>query len=191
MAGEDTFGRALGESINQLIRDTAWGIGLLWRWRQRRAALPQPQRNVHRACMGAALLTGGIYVTVNATTLIGERFPALAADFLRNPSNPPATLLVWTAGAVVGTAYLWLGLRGAVDGPNAGFAAFWSVAVPLGGSALLWLYAPAMFRDPWALGFYLMMLGYCAMRFWIAARGFGAARELVGEDIAENEFTWE
>src|SRR5260370_11113076 len=109
MAGEDTLGRALGEVIVSLIRDTTWGIGLRWRWRHRSAALPQPQRNVHRACMGAALLTGGIYVTVNAANLIGERFPALAADFLHNPSDPPATLLVWVAVTVLGTAYLWLG----------------------------------------------------------------------------------
>jgi hypothetical protein len=47
MPDENPAARALGEAVNQLIRNTAWG---------HRPAVPRPQRNVHLSRLPAWFL---------------------------------------------------------------------------------------------------------------------------------------
>jgi hypothetical protein len=166
------LGDAIGDGINQVLAR-----------RQRRASIPPQQKNVGRAVLGAGLLAGCAYVVVFAQPLLGEKFSVLVAQFQRAPNDPPFVLVAWLAALVFGAGYLWLGWRGAQDGPDAAFAAFCSVVLPAGGGVLVWLYAPGLLADPWGRGVCFVVTVMCAVRFCLAMRAGGDAEDAVKRNI--------
>jgi apolipoprotein N-acyltransferase len=166
------LGVAIGDGINEAMAR-----------RQRRASIPAQQKNVGRAVLGAGVLAGCAYVVVFAEALLGEKFSLLVAEFQRAPHDPPFMLVAWLAALVFGAGYLWIGWRGAQDGPDAAFAAFCSVALPAGGGVLVALYAPGLLADPWGRGGCFVVAVMCAMRFWLATRAGGDAEAPVKRNI--------
>ena len=159
------LGVAIGDGIDQALAR-----------RQRRASIPAPMKNVSRAVLGAGVLAGCAYVMVFAEVLLGEKFSVLVTQFQRVPNDPPFVLVVWLAAFVFGAGYLWIGWRGAQDGPDAAFAAFCSVALPAAGGVLVGLYAPGLVVDPWGRGGCFVVAVMCAMRFLIATRARGTRK---------------
>lgn len=154
---------------------------------------PRPPRtpqqiNIIRACVSSGLLVACAVVAFLAT-LIGMT-PDLIAEFLRDPRNPPAPLVVWTAAVVIGVAYLTVGLRGAYDGPHAGLWAFWSAVVPIVGGVVMWLHAPWLLHDPFVIGGCLVVAVVCGVRFWIAMSSGGKAQRNVRRHIGQQGVAW-
>jgi hypothetical protein len=166
------LGVAIGDGIDQALAR-----------RQRRASIPAPMKNVGRAVLGAGVLASCAYVMVFAEALLGEKFSVLIAQFQRVPNDPPFVLVAWFAALVFGAGCLWIGWRGAEDGPDAAFAAFCSVALPAGGGVLVWLYAPGLLADPWGRGGCFVGALMCAMRFWLATRAGRDAEDTVMRNI--------
>jgi hypothetical protein len=180
MSGDPIIGRALADIMNTAARD----VGMVWRWRQRRASLPPSQRNVGRVVLGSGLCAGCGYVAFCSPVLLGEKFATLVAEFQRAPSDPPAVLVVWMAAAVIGAAYVLLGLRGAQDGPHSSFAAFWSAAGLIGGGWSILHYLPGLLADPWRRGVCVVLAVMLAVRFLLAVGlGGGNAQRAVARSM--------
>jgi hypothetical protein len=131
------------------------------------------------ACLSAGLLAACAYVPFFAMRLIGKDVGALLAEFLRAPLDPPAALAAWAGAIVFGSVYLGIGLRGAADGPHARSWAFWSMALPVITSLVLWRQAPWVFRDPMLFGGGIILSAVCFMRCYIAVRGDTAQRAVM------------
>lgn len=128
------------------------------------------------ACLAAGLLAACVYVPFFTTLLLGRSVGALVTELLSAPLDPPAALVAWAAAVVVGLAYLFVGLRGAADGPHARSWAFWSAVLPIAGSFVLWRHAPWVFRDPLLRGGCLVLTVICFIRCYLAVRGSTAER---------------
>lgn len=176
---EGELGRAIGELIGSVLGT------------QQPQPPPTPQQmNITRACLSAGLLAGCAYAPFFAAELTGKTVGVLLAEFRHAPLDPPAVLLAWLAAVVVGGVYLWVGLRGAVDGPHAALWAFWSAALPAAAGLAVWRHAPALFGNPMMRGVFLVAAVICAMRFWIAVRPGNTAQSAVQQHIQQNKVVW-
>ena len=138
-------------------------------------SLPPPQRETERATYGAFFLgvSGYVWVTVG-------------------PYLPGSLKLGLAAAACFGLLLLVVGLRGSRGQPRSIMGIFWNIAALIGGGWIVAHWIPGLWANYLGRGFCIGMICACAVRLFIALRGIGSnALAMVGEDIDENEFTWE
>jgi hypothetical protein len=127
-------------------------------------------------CLAAGALAACAYAPFFAVPLAGKTVHALLAEFQHAPLDPPVALVAWAAAAVIGIAYLIVGLHGAAEGPHRGVWAFWSVAVPVISAFVLWRHTPWVWRDPLLRGSCIVAGVVCLTRLYLAVRGDTAER---------------
>ena len=105
---------------------------------------------------------------------------------------PDGYKLGWAAAAAWGAILLVVGWQNARGTPRNRLGALWAIAVPAGGFFLVAHYAPGLLENFYVRAFSAGVITANAVRFVIDISGPGGnALQMVNENIAENEFTWE
>lgn len=127
----------------------------------------------NRGYLGAFLLSGSGYLFVTD-------------DFASYPQELKIGLAVT---AVLGLLLLWTALR--TQSQREPLAAFFALAVPIGGYIAVRSWAPELLNDFYVQGFCVAVGCANAVRFYLAVRGPGGnARKLVAKDISVGEWKW-
>ena len=91
--------------------------------------------------------------------------------------------------AVLGLLLLWTALR--THSQREPLAAFFALAVPIGGFLAVQSWAPELLADFYVQGFCVAVGCANLVRFYLAVRGPGGnARKLVAKDISLGEWKW-
>jgi hypothetical protein len=105
-------------------------------------------------------------------------------------SFPREYVVGYAAVTCLGLVMVASGLRGGM--PRDLFLAFRAIAIPVAGYIAMMNFMPELWDLYLVRLFTVAVATANAVRFWLAIRGTGGdARELVRQDIAENEFDWE
>lgn len=136
-------------------------------------ALPPREKSLHRAGMGAMLVTGAIYVAWWCRAFTGWTAGRLLAVFFHAPASAPTSvwlpLALWVGAIILGLLWLVVGISSS-RGSRDTMSIFWDgVCVAVSVALLLVAYFPHDWGD-WVpignvvlRGFYLMFLASSAL----------------------------
>jgi hypothetical protein len=123
---------------------------------------------------------------VGAFLVSGCGYLFIADDFASYPEDVKIALAV---AAVLGLLLLWTALR--THNQREPLAAFFALAVPIGGLLAVLSWAPQLLDDFYVQGFCVAVGCANLVRFYLAVRGVGGnARKLVVNDINQGEWKW-